>query len=62
LTPTATGQPFYQRANALLVNMQTMPRELSDMKQGDRGVMHLGCAMAASLFLVLRSEGVQNFV
>ena len=64
LAPTATGELFYLRAKALLVNLQTMRRELREAEQGARGSVHIGCATAASLFVMpgvmedLRSSGL----
>lgn len=64
LAPTATGELFYLRAKALLANLQTMRRELREAEQGARGSVHIGCATAASLFVVpgvmqdLRSSGL----
>lgn len=64
LAPTATGELFYLRAKALLANLQTMRRELREAEQGARGSVHIGCATAASLFVMpgvmedLRSSGL----
>lgn len=52
LAPTATGELFYLRAKALLANLQTMRRELREAEQGARGTAHIGCATAASLFVM----------
>lgn len=64
LAPTATGALFYLRAKALLANLQTMRRELREAEQGARGTVHIGCATAASLFVMpgvmedLRASGL----
>lgn len=52
LAPTATGELFYLRAKALLAQLQTMRRELREAEQGARGTVHIGCATAASLFVM----------
>lgn len=54
LVPTATGALFYLRAKALLANLQTMRRELREAEQGARGTVYIGCATAASLFVMPR--------
>ena len=64
LVPTTTGALFYLRAQSLLANLQTMRRELLEAEQGARGTVHIGCATAASLFVIpslmedLRDEGL----
>lgn len=52
LVPTATGELFYLRAKALQASMQAMRRELREADQGSRGTVHIGCATAASLFIM----------
>lgn len=52
LAPTATGELFYLRAKGLLAQLQTMRRELREAEQGARGSVHIGCATAASLFVM----------
>lgn len=52
LVPTATGELFYLRAKALLASFQTMRRELRESERGSRGTVHIGCATAASLFVM----------
>lgn len=52
LVPTATGDLFYVRAKTLLAQLQTLRRELREVDQGARGVVNIGCATAASLFLL----------
>lgn len=54
LVPTATGELFYLRAKALQANLQAMRRELRETAQGSRGTVHIGCATAASLFIMPR--------
>ena len=54
LTPTATGDLFYLRAKALQASLQAMRRELREADQGSRGTVHIGCATAASLFIMPR--------
>jgi len=54
LVPTATGELFYLRAKAMLANLQTIRRELREVEQGVRGLVHIGCSTAASLFIVPR--------
>lgn len=64
LAPTATGELFYLRAKALLASLQTIRRELREAEQGARGSVHIGCATAASLFVIpgvmedLRASGL----
>src|SRR5574337_179486 len=68
LAPTATGELFYLRAKALLDNLQTMRRELREAEQGARGSVHIGCATAASLFVIpavmedLRASGLDLII
>lgn len=52
LAPTPTGDVFYLRAKNMLAQMQGLRRELRETEQGARGIAHLGCATAASLFLM----------
>lgn len=52
LVPTATGELFYLRAKSLQASMQAMRRELREAEQGSRGTVHIGCATAASLFIM----------
>lgn len=52
LVPTATGELFYLRAKSLLASLETMRRELREAEQGARGTVHIGCATAASLFVM----------
>ncbi|GAA3988646.1 LysR family transcriptional regulator [Comamonas faecalis] len=52
LVPTTTGELFYLRAKALLASLQTMRRELREAEQGARGSVRIGCATAASLFVM----------
>lgn len=52
LVPTATGELFYLRAKALQASLQAMRRELLEAEQGSRGTVHIGCATAASLFIM----------
>ena len=52
LVPTATGELFYLRAKALQASVQAMRRELREAEQGARGTVHIGCATAASLFIM----------
>ncbi len=52
LAPSATGELFYLRAKAMLAQLQTMRRELREAEQGARGTVHIGCATAASLFVM----------
>ena len=54
LVPTATGELFYLRAKALQASLQAVRRELREAEQGSRGTVHIGCATAASLFLMPR--------
>lgn len=54
LVPTATGELFYLRAKSMLANLQTIRRELREVEQGARGLVHIGCSTAASLFIVPR--------
>lgn len=54
LVPTATGELFYLRAKALQASLQAMRRELREADQGSRGTVHIGCATAASLFIMPR--------
>lgn len=64
LVPTTTGELFYLRAKALLASLQTMRRELREAEQGARGSVRIGCATAASLFVMpdvmqaLREQGL----
>ena len=52
LVPTATGELFYLCAKSLLASLETMRRELREAEQGARGTVHIGCATAASLFVM----------
>ncbi|MEG0051745.1 MAG: LysR substrate-binding domain-containing protein [Comamonas sp.] len=52
LVPTATGELFYLRAKALQASLQAMRRELQEAELGSRGTVHIGCATAASLFIM----------
>lgn len=52
LAPTAVGQLFYLRAKALQASLQAMRRELLEAEQGARGTVRIGCATAASLFIM----------
>ena len=52
LAPTTTGDLFYLRAKTMLANLDSMRRELREAEQGARGTVHIGCATAASLFVM----------
>lgn len=52
LKPTETGDLFYLRAKALLANLQAVRRELREVQHGARGIVRIGCATAASLFIM----------
>lgn len=52
LAPTATGELFYLRAKSLQANISAMRRELHESEQGARGTVRIGCATAASLFIM----------
>jgi DNA-binding transcriptional LysR family regulator len=52
LTPTITGDLFYLRAKNMLAQMRGLRLELLETEQGARGIVHIGCATAVSLFLM----------
>lgn len=52
LAPTAVGELFYLRAKALQASLQAMRHELREAEHGARGTVRIGCATAASLFIM----------
>lgn len=52
LIATETGELFYLRAKELLASMRSVEQELRDTQHGLQGTVHVGCATAASLFIM----------
>jgi DNA-binding transcriptional LysR family regulator len=52
LVLTSTGRLFYERAKSLLASMEALSRDLQDSNNGLSGTVTVGCATAASLFII----------
>ncbi|MFA5521716.1 MAG: LysR family transcriptional regulator [Castellaniella sp.] len=52
LVLTSAGALFYQRARELLASMQAVRDELKQANEGLHGTVTIGCATAASLFVI----------
>lgn len=52
LIPTQAGLLLYRRAKDLLASMQAIHAELQECHHGLRGIVTVGCATAASLFII----------
>jgi len=52
LVPTATAKLLFQRAKEIIASLGELSSELQESHKGLRGTVVLGCATAASLFIV----------
>lgn len=52
LVLTSVGELFYKRAKELLASMQSLTHELQQTSKGFLGTVNVGCATAASLFII----------